>query len=181
MAFVPLALGILGAGVSAIGSIAGGEATANAANYNAEVAQNNATIAKQNAAYSIAAGQADVEKEGLKNAAAAGELKASQAANGVDVNTGSAVDVQVGQREQGDLDAQTTLNNAELKAYGYESQATGFTAQAGLDKQEAEDAPIGAGLSAAGGLLGSASSLGFKWTGSGGGGSTFPTVAQDQP
>lgn len=95
-------------------------------------------------------------------------LKASQAANGIDVNTGSAVDVQVGQREQSSLDEQTTLNNAELKAYGYESQATGFTAQAGLDKEEAETAPIGADLGAAGGLLGSASSLGFKWNSPGG-------------
>lgn len=177
-------LGILGAGVSAVGAIEGGHAQANAANYNAEVARNNATIANQNAEYSLAAGSEKATVEGLKGAETAGALKATQAASGIDVNTGSAVDVQRGQREKSVLDTATTMNNAELQAYGYRTQSTGFTAQAGLDEAEAEQAPIGAGLSAAGGLLGSASSLSFKWQGgspSTGTTETYPTVAQDQP
>jgi hypothetical protein len=57
------------------------------------------------------------------------------------------------------------LNNAQLQAYGYRSQATSYQAQAGLDTATAEQAPIGAGLGAAGNLLSSASSIGTKWTG----------------
>lgn len=162
MAFLP-ALGIAGAAISAGGTILGGIASGNAASYQATVARNNAVIANQNAAYATAAGQQQAEQQGLKGAAAVGRIKASQAANGVDVNTGSAVDVQKSQAEESQLDTETVLNNAELQAYGYRSQATNFTAQAGLEQTQAEEAPIGAGLAAGGGLLSSASSVGTNW------------------
>ena len=167
MAFaLPLALaaGVIGAGVSAVGAVEGGAATANAANYSAEVARNNATIANQNADYSIAAGQRKAADTSMKNAANIGRIKGAQAASGIDVNSGSAEDVQVGNRETGQLDSETVLNNSELQAYGYRSQSTGFTAQAGLDTMTAEQAPIGADIGAGGSLLSNASSLGFKWS-----------------
>lgn len=171
MAFAALpALGAVGAGVSAIGTIEGGEATSAADSYQAQVARNNATIAQQNAVYSEQAGGAQAQAESLKGAAQGGLLKASQAANGIDVNSGSAVDVQTSQHDQAQLDTQTTANNAALKAYGYRTEATSDTAQAGLDQAAANQAPIGAALGAAGGLLGSVSSIGMKWTGQGGSG-----------
>jgi hypothetical protein len=166
MAFAaPLALvaGLAGAGLSAAGTIEGGQATANAANYNAQVARNNETIANQNANYSIAAGEQQAANLSLKNAAVSGKIKAGQAASGVDVNTGSAPKVQASERETGQLDTETVLNNSELQAYGYRSQATGFEATAGLETEEAEQAPEASDIAAAGGLLGSASSLGLKW------------------
>jgi hypothetical protein len=179
MAFLPalaLVAGAVGAGVSAYGTAEAGKATANAANYNAQVARNNATIANQNADYAVAAGEESAATQSRKNAATSGKIKATQAASGVDVNTGSAVGVQESQRETGQLDSETVLNNAELQAYGYRSQATGFQATAGLETEEAEQAPVGADLSAAGGLLGSASSLGLKWSQLGNSPSTTATT-----
>lgn len=162
---VAMGLGAAGAAVSAIGTIAQGQATANAANYSAQVAANNAKIAGQNAEYAIASGQQKAFNTSLKNAARFGAIKASQAAGGVDVNSGSAVDVQKSERALGQLDAETVLNNAQLTAYGYRSQQTSFLAEEGLDRAKAEQAPIGADIGAGGGLLSSASSLGFKWAG----------------
>lgn len=159
-----LALGAVGAGVSAFGSIEQGQATANAANYQAQVSANNATIANQNANYATEAGRAQAQAQSMKGAVTAGRIKVAQAASGIDVNTGSAANVQVSQREQSNVDTATVMNNADLQAYGYRSQATGFEAQEGLEKEEAEQAPIGADLSAGGGLLSSASGLGLKWT-----------------
>jgi hypothetical protein len=156
-------LGIAGAGLSAIGTIAGGLSTAAEARYQSQVAANNATIANQNAAYSAAAGSEQAAASSRKNAAALGRIKAAQGANQIDVNTGSAVDVQKSERETGMLDTLTTENNALLQAYGYRSQATSYTAQSGLESAEAAQAPIGAGIAAAGGLLGNASSIGYKW------------------
>jgi hypothetical protein len=184
MCFVTLgaisaAAGVAGAGVSAFGAVEGGQATADAAAYNAKVASNNAIIANQNAAYAVNAGLVKAGNVSEQNAAQVGAVKTELAANNVDVGSGSAVDVVAGQREKGELDAQTALNNAELQAYGYKSQATGFTAQAGLETQEAEQAPIGADIGAAGGLLSSASSLGFKW--SGGLGTPAPTPTNAGP
>lgn len=179
MAFAAPILGVLGAVTSAFGAIEAGQSQANAANFNAQVAANNAKAAEQNADYAIKAGTEKATVESLKGAEVMGGIKASQAASGIDVNTGSAVDVQRSQREKDQLDTETTLNNAQLQAYGYRTQATGFTAQSELDKATAEQAPIGADIGAAGGLLGSASSIGFKW--SGGSSSSSPTYAQDRP
>lgn len=173
MAFIaPLALavGVIGGGVSAVGQIAGGQATANAANYQAAVSSNNAIIARQNADYAEKAGLVQSQTQGLKSRAVGGRIKAAQGASGVDVNSGSNVDVQEAQREAGHLDSETVLNNAELSAYGYRNQATSFEAQSELDKLTAKQAPIGAAFGAAGSLLSSASSLGFKWSTMGGGG-----------
>jgi hypothetical protein len=159
-----LAVGVLGAGISAAGAVESGQATANAANYNAQVARNNATVANQNATYATAAGEQAAANKSMEGAARGGKIKAAEAASGIDVNTGSATKVQASQRETSQLDSETVLNNAELQAYGYRSQATGFTATSGLETEEAQQAPIGADIGAAGGLLSSASALGSKWS-----------------
>jgi hypothetical protein len=165
-------VGLAGAAASAGGTVLGGIAQGNMSEYQATVAKNNAIIADQNAAYASAAGEAQAQAVSLKGAATAGKIKTAQAANGVDVNTGSAVNVQKSQAETSQLDTETTLNNAELQVHGYRANAMNYTAQAGLDQAEAEEAPIGADLSAAGNLLSSASSIGTKWYSQTGGAST---------
>lgn len=175
MAFAaPLALaaGVIGAGVSTAGALEGGAATANAASYRAQVARNNEQIAIQNATYAEQAGQAKATVQGQKGAQVAGKLKAGQGASGVDVNSGSNVAVRAAQREASKLDTETVLNNSELEAYGYRTRATSEEAQAGLEDLTAKQAPIGAEIGAAGSLLSSASSLGFKWS-TGGSGNPF--------
>jgi hypothetical protein len=171
MCFATAALiaGVAGSAVSAGGQLYSGAAKAQAANYSAEVAKNNAIIAEQNADYSVAAGVQRGANQSLKGAAAGARLKTAQAASGIDVNKGSPVDVQVSQRETEKLDTDTTLNNALLEAYGYRSKATGFKAQSQLDKMSADASETGAIIGATGTLLSSASSLGMKWSGASGG------------
>lgn len=173
IATASLAIGALGAATSAIGSIQAGQAASANASYQSQVAANNAIIAKQNANYATAAGEEKASQESMANAGRIGAIRASEAANNVDVNTGSAANVQKSQRETGSLDSLTTMNNALLQAYGYKSQATGFQAESGLDSQEAGQDEAGGFLSAGGGLLGNASSLGFKYQSSGGGSGGF--------
>lgn len=160
MAFLPA----LGAGLSAIGTVMGGIAQSNAASYQSQIAANNAQIATNNATAATAAGEIQAETESKKGAAQIGEIKAGQAASGIDVNTGSAVDVQAGQRMTNVTDAENVEHNALLTAYGYTTQGANFQAQSEADQAAADAAPIGAGLSAAGTLLGDASGVGPKWT-----------------
>lgn len=181
------AAGLAGGGAKLLGGVTSAEgaqqqaaANAQAANYQAAVASNNAIIAGQQADYAVASGIQKAGTESLKTAAAVGTTKAAQAANGIDVNTGTAVDVQAGTREAGNLNAETVLNNSELQAYGYRSQAQNFTSQAQLDQLEAGNDVTGGQISAegdvlsgVGGLLSSASSIPTKF----GGGSTSPTAA----
>lgn len=161
------ALGLIGAGVSAIGSVASGVAQGDAASYNAQVANNNAIIARQNATYAEQAGNAKVEQAGIRASEQMGGVKTALAANNVDVNTGSAVDVETGTREEGALNQFTIANNAELQAYGYRAQATGFESEAGLDEAQAEYDPIAGAVGGFGSLLSNTSAIGLKnWPGS---------------
>lgn len=160
----------VGAGVTAASTIAGGVSAQNTANYNAAVAQNNATIAQQNATRAEQAGAVAAQNQGQKGAAQSAALRVAQASGGVDVNTGSAVDVQTGERETNLLDTETVMQNADLKAYGYRVQGENFTAQSQLDTAQASEAVPAAALKAGGGLLSSASALGpkfanFNWSG----------------
>jgi hypothetical protein len=149
--------GIAGGGVKAFGDIEGGEATKSASNYAAQVAANNAAIARQNANYAEQAGQTQASAVSMKGAATGGRIKAAQAASGVDVNSGSAAAVQQSEREISKFDTDTILNNANLKGWGYRTQATGYEAQSQLDIAEGKQAVEGGEIGATGDLLSAAS------------------------
>jgi hypothetical protein len=146
-------LALVGAGIGAAGQVMNGIAQGNAASYQAKVAQNNAIIEKQNAAYAASAGAAQTEQSGLAERGRQAKLRAGIAANGLDVNTGTPADLQTSSRELGLLDTQTVSNNAAKQAYGYEAKSTGYSAQAQLDEAQAGFAPIAGVIGAAGTLL----------------------------
>ena len=136
------AASVAGTVVSAMGAEQSAKAQQQSAAYQAQVAANNATIANQNAEAATKAGATQATTQSLQNRARLGAVVAGEAANNVDVTSGSAVDVQQTQRELGQLDVETTVNNANLQAYGYRSQATGYTAQSGLETATAANARL---------------------------------------
>lgn len=152
-------LGATGAAVGGASALSAGAAKAKAANYSAQVAQNNATISEQQAQYALSTGETQAGNQSRKGASQQARVKVAQAANNLDINSGSAVKVQEGEAEINRLDTLSVMNNAALKAYGYRNQGANFTAQAGLDTAEADQAITGSALKAAGGLLGNASSI----------------------
>jgi hypothetical protein len=154
-------LAIAGTAVTAIGTIQQGVAQKNALQYQSQVAQNNAIIAAQNAENASEVSQQKVASTAMKEAAVGGEIKAAQAAGGVDVNTGSNKAVQVSQRQLGKLDTLTEQEKGQQQVYGYRTQQANFQAQSGLYAYEGPQALTGAELGAAGTALGSAS----KWFG----------------
>lgn len=166
----PGTLALIAAGTTAVSAIGGGIASASSASYQGAVARNNATIARQNAGYSAAAGSSQITQQGLKARSQEGSLRAGIAASGVDVNSGSAADVQTSQRELNALDSATVANRAAEQVYGYGTQATSYDAQSKLDQAQVPWDIAGGVLKAAGGLAGSASSLPGGGGGGGGGG-----------
>jgi hypothetical protein len=148
-----------------------GQAEAQQRSYQAAVARNNAVVANQMADAEIQAGTRAAEMKSLDTARRVAGVKAGQAASGIDVNTGSAVDVQVSERELGVLDADTALTNAQTRAYGYRSRAANELASASLYDKAGQDAQTGSYLSAGGTLLSRASSLPYKDIFGGSGGS----------
>ncbi len=153
-----------------------GQSAANAAGFQASVArnqaivdQNNAIAAEQNADYAGKVGLANATRESMKGAAKSARIKAAYAANNIDPNTGSAVDVRESQAEINKLDAENVLSDAELRAYGYRSDAANFRNKSALSKasggmydRAGSDALTGSYFKAGGTLLAGLSSYG-KW------------------
>lgn len=151
-------------GFGIYGAMQQGQAQADAATYQAQVARNNQIVAEQNAAYARQAGAAQEAGQRMRTAALAGKQKAFAAANGFDVNSGSNVDLLGSTATLGELDAQTIRNNAARTAAGYVSQGADFGSQAGLLDNQRRAAATAGTISGAASLLGGASSFADKWT-----------------
>lgn len=149
---------LAGASVGAYGAIESSQAQSNAASYQAQVSENNSKIATQNANYATAAGEAQVTQQQLKTAATVGGIRASEAASGLDVNSGSDLDVQSSAKELGELDALTIRNAAAKQAYGYQVQSTSDVASGQLQEASASQDLTAGMFGATGSVLGGASS-----------------------
>jgi hypothetical protein len=155
--------GIAGAGVSAYGAYETGQATSASDAYQAQVAANNAALAKQQSKLDIQSGEIQAVDQGLKTKATVGQEKAAQGASGIDPNAGSAVDVRAGTAEMGMVDSLTVRSNAVKKAYGDEVTAASDTAQGQLDTMGATQAETAGDIGAAGTLLSGASTVGSNY------------------
>jgi hypothetical protein len=159
MANVSLAMGAVSAGVGAFGAIRSGEASAQANAYQAKVAQNNAVTATNNATYARQSGNVAEQQSDLRTAALIGNQRASEGSNGFDVNSGSNLDLQAGSAEVGAANAQTIRSNAAWTAYGYQTQSSNASAQAGLYGMGASNAMTAGMIGAGGSIIGGASAL----------------------
>jgi hypothetical protein len=148
------------AAVSIISSVAGfamqGYSQSQMANYQAQVARNNQIIAQQNANIALQQGQQAEETQRIKTGRMIGALEAQQGASGVELGTGSPLNVEKSAAETGELDALTIRYNANLQARNYMYQSQMLGAQAGLYSSEADWAVMNS-------ILGGASSVSSKW------------------
>lgn len=102
--------------MSFFGTLIEGENKAISYEYNAKVARMNAEIARQQ-------GIAAVEAQQRQAARAMGSMRAAYGASGVQMDSGSPVDVLVDSARNAELDRLTVQYNYALKAVGYESDA----------------------------------------------------------
>lgn len=170
----------IGGVIGALGSIRSGYAESDAAKYQAQIAQNNAAIAGRNAQWASSEGDIEAQNQSLKTRAQVGATIAGAAANGLDVNSGSAKQVVQSEQMLGRLDAMTIRSNAARQAYGYLQQGQNFEGEAALKEAEAKN-DVSAGFMGAGSsLLSSASQLGRQyaaWQNEYGSGSPPATLA----
>ena len=178
----PLALGSIGAtaagaALDAKSMIAQADATAQGYQsqsqmymYQAGIAQLNERIALQNRDYALAAGETEAGMYGMKARQQGGAIKAGQAASGLDVNSGSAVDVQRSQKQVADMDMAQIRNNAARAAYGYavesknqKAQGAMYTAASRNSTEAAALAKQSGAIDAKASLVSGASSVASKW------------------
>ncbi len=119
-------------------------------------------MAEQNAAYKEAAAQ-DAEKRGAVDAdryrRQVGQLIGSQrtgfASNGIDVNSGTAAEIQDDTAAFGEFDALTIANNAAREAWGYRVGAQNDLMNGRMAQSNAKSAATGSILGGVGSAFGS--------------------------
>lgn len=125
-----------------------------AANYNAEVARNNATIAEKNVRQQQLEGARQEEAQRLKTANLLGSQKAAFGASGVDMNVGSAVDVQASTAFYGQEDLLSIRAGVKAQEDRLHQQATDFTNQAQMSIAEGKNARRAANIQSVGTAIG---------------------------
>ena len=162
----PVSLAAL-AGASALvkagGDIFSGQAQAATATYQAGLATINQNIAKQNASYALAVGEAQAQQSGMKTRAEVGTTRASQASSGLAVDTGTAEKVVESEEEHGAYNQSLIRSDAAKRAYGFEVEETQQVAQQHLYESAAANAKTAAMISAVGSILGGATSVAGKF------------------
>lgn len=153
--------GILGA----FGAAKKADAESDALAYKAQVARNNAIIAERNAAQAVIAGSTKGQINDLKTKSLVGQQLVTQAASGLDVNSGTHVNVRQSTADIGRLDTLTIIANAGKEAVGYLARAEGFESEAVLQDMGAEYAKDAGELNIMSSLLGSATSVSDKYLG----------------
>lgn len=165
-------LAIAGMASSAAGGIMGAfgaskkaDAESAAMQYKAQVARNNAIIAERNAQQATIAGSAKGQINDLKTKNLVATQLVTQAANGLDVNSGTNVQVRQSAADLGRLDTLTILANSAKETQGFKDQAAQFMAEATLDESSAKFAQEAGDINIATSLLGGAGSVADKWVG----------------
>lgn len=136
----------LGAGASAYGSMRSGKETKG-------IYDRNAQIADLQAQDAIERGAVQEKMQRRQTEQVIGSQRTSLAAQGVDVNKGSAMDVQADAAYLGELDALTIKNNAAKEAWGYKVQAQDARFKGKIAKREGEFGAFKTILGSAGELL----------------------------
>ena len=149
--------------ISGLGGLMKGFAGFGAARYQAQVAKINAAIAAKNADYSIIKGESEAMRYGIQASQRFGNIRAAQGSSGLDVNSGSAQDVQASQRMVTSLDFQQIRENAARQAYNYKVEEAGYSNQARLDTMQSYQSLLSGGIDAASSFIGSSSSAANKW------------------
>lgn len=140
---------LLGTGLSAVGTLASANATAQAATYKAE---NDRMLAED----ALKRGHEEEDAQRRKTAALMGRQRAVMAAGNVDLGSGSPLAILGDTAALGELDAQTIKGNAKREATFYENSAK-------ASDMEAKSAKTAGMFGAFSTILGGAGTLADKW------------------
>ncbi|MFJ1253425.1 hypothetical protein [Cupriavidus sp. CuC1] len=161
MAFSALAFQGAGAGMSTVGSYFSSQTQKAALGTQADAADINARMAESSAQSALYQGQQQEIAARMRTAQLKSTQRTAMAANGVDLGSGSAVNVLTSTDTMGEIDANTIAANAARAAFGYRTQATNFQNDALMKRATASGiSPIASATST---LLSSAGQVASSW------------------
>ena len=150
----------------------------NAADYNAQIANNNAIIASQQRSTTLQQGELEAQNAMRKQASITGDQRAQMSANGIDLTQGSAQDILASTKFLGGLDVNTIQSNAARQAWGYSVQGMNDKSAANLETWRANSinpSQIG-GMAAGTSILSSIGSAATSYAGKAGSGGSAAKV-----
>lgn len=115
-------------GTAIAGAVSQSNAMGLQGDYTKQQSDWNASIANLQGADAVRRGQVQAEQSGTRTQQLIGTIRNQAGAQGVDVNTGTAKDLQEDAAGLGALDALTIRNNAYREAFGYQVKALSDTA-----------------------------------------------------
>lgn len=142
-------------GIALLGGVMGAQNAKQEGAFNSSMLTQNAAFKEQAANETIAAGNTAADWQRVRTGQAIGTQRSAQAANGIDVNSGSAAQLQDDTAMLGELDALTIANNAAREAYGYKVQAKQDLMNASQVKTNASNKATGSILGGIGSAFGS--------------------------
>jgi hypothetical protein len=161
LASASLGMQAAGAGMQTVGAFSQAQGQKSLLNSQADMDEVNARIAEASARSALVAGQRQQQASQLQTAQTLSTQRASLAANGVDLGTGSAAEIQTTTKMMGEVDANTIAANALRQAWGYRTQAVSYQNDALMRRASADS--ISPFMAATSTLLGSAGNVASSW------------------
>lgn len=155
---------IASAVVAAYGAYEEGQAQKGMYQYQAGVARNNSIIASYNAQNATQVGSVLENTKRQQTAQTMATYRAKAGGAGVDLQSGSPLNVQGDIAGLGELDALTIRHNAAREAWGYNVAGQSYAAQAGADETASRNAETMGELGAFASILGGASTVSSRWS-----------------
>lgn len=159
MAMIGLGLAAVGTATQVRGQVKAGRAAKEAGEAEAGRLEYNARIAEAQGDDALLRGTEEEQRFRSTVRGLIGSQRAAFAAQGVDVASGSAVDVQADAAYLGELDALTIRSNAQREAWGFRHSAQDLRMGAEVARRGGQSAATASRYAAAGTVLGTGSSL----------------------
>ena len=147
----------LSAGAGIMNSYAQSKALKQQGQYEQQIYQQNARSLERQAGDTIERGRIEAAKVRRGARSVIGQQRTSYAGQGVDVNSGTALDLQDETFAMGEMDVLTVKNNSWLEAFGYKTEASNQKFKAAYTRRaadfNAQATLVTGGLRAAGDIL----------------------------
>ena len=160
----------MGMGMSFLGQQQAADTAKQQADYATAIATNREIEDEQNAQTILDQGAAQEQKQRLLTAQGIGNQRAQMAANGVELDSGSPLDVQSDSAQLGELNSLSVRNQAERQALPYQLRAQSDGATVNMDQYQS--AALNSQMPLLGSLMGGVGSMSSASAGS----NAFPTL-----
>lgn len=165
LAGISLASTVLGTGLGIAGQIQQANVIEAQSEFQAAVLRNNQILAERAARDAEARGRVAEQRQRMQTAQLEARQRAVFAGSGVDVSTGSPLDVFADTARFGELDALTIRGNAAREAASLRAQGMGFESQARLQELQGQQAQSALPTAIGSTLLSGTGTVAQKWYG----------------